>query len=113
MKTIEEAAIVMIELSKEEKLKLLPEILKNYYRGFLCSTIGDWAYTLEYITAQQYLNVCASRTAQTLIPELLQFKPENLSPNAVWFPTPLFHDPDPTRKKVLEDLIKLIENEND
>jgi hypothetical protein len=99
------------ELSKEKKLKLLRKILRNYHRGYLCMEIGGYAYRLDYISVHQFYDKPCSLIAQALIPELLQFKPDNCTPDKAWFALPENEDaPDMIRKDVLKKLIKLIEN---
>jgi hypothetical protein len=99
------------ELSKDEKLKLLREVLEKYRNGYLCLKITSNALACGYITRDQYSETSGSYLAQKLIPEILQFEPAGTFFGGAWFAGVAHEsDLDLTRKKVLEDLIELITN---
>jgi hypothetical protein len=101
--------IAVRELSKDEKLKLLREVLEKYRNGYLCLKIASNALACGYITRDQYSESSMSCVVYVLIPEILQFKPAETPFGGAWFEGVAHEsDPDLIRKGVLKDLIELI-----
>jgi hypothetical protein len=98
----------MQELTNKQKLEVLKETLR-YYDGYcLCNVIAHEAYLMDYIEVGEYDRYSNSSISNSLIPELLQFKPEGKRNGESWFgPT---ERPGSTAKRtqVLKDLIEMI-----
>jgi hypothetical protein len=75
----------MKELSREQKLRVLKEVIDEYNGGFLCGLIARKSYFLGYITSSECGRASNAVIAKELIPELLQFKPKGCTINNSWF----------------------------
>jgi hypothetical protein len=91
------------ELTKEQKLNILNEILRLYPNGYryLCIAIPEIAHSERYITDVDYYSYDSSDIAKSLIPELSQFEPSHVRHS--WFKT------NAERVKAVKKLIKIIE----
>jgi hypothetical protein len=95
------------ELTKEQKLKVLNKVLKDAPDGdyYLCRKIAFMAILIECVTNLQFRSYSTSSIAVRLIPELLQFKPGDMSIYHGWFNSAA------ERTEALKKLIKIIEEQ--
>jgi hypothetical protein len=98
----------MKELTNEQKLEVLEEALKYYDGYYLCYRIARAAQELRYINSSIYIENEDSAITQILIPELLQFKPEEMKKDDPWFGKPFREESTAKRTQVLKDLIEMI-----
>jgi hypothetical protein len=98
----------MKELTNKQKLEVLEETQRNYRGSFLCHKIAQKAYVLRRITSSEYGENEDSMISQTLIPELLQFKPRWRGKDVSWFGPAKNPESTAKRTQVLKDLIEMI-----
>jgi hypothetical protein len=93
------------ELSLKDKLSILRAVKDKYNGGFLC---------LDIITVYNELHGncfsrCSAMKVTDLIPELLEFKPENLKISDSWFGSVAISSNRKKRMMVLNLLIEMID----
>jgi hypothetical protein len=103
----------MKELTKEQKLEVLKECIREYkvLPIYLCPLIACTARSIYMINDNEYFNHSNSTIAKTLIPELLKFKPEDKELNMGWFGGR--ETGYEKRKEVLDELYELIKNSHE
>jgi hypothetical protein len=98
----------MKELTNKQKLEVLKEVRENYNGHYLCSVIAEKARRKGCIEEDEYEHGFNYEIAQTLIPELLQFKPESMDISDSWFGSTHNTEAIAKRREVLEKLIEMI-----
>jgi hypothetical protein len=101
---------VMKELTKEQKLKLLNEILEHYIGEYICIKIAYKALYADLILPEEFFYNYYGDIAVALIPEMLQIKPEIKEINGFWFGRQFEPESNKLRKEKIKELIKIIEN---
>jgi hypothetical protein len=105
----------MKTLTKEKKLEVLEQSLSAFRRNngrYLCHIICRELYINGHITGEEYDNMPSGALIKMLIPELLKFKPKNKDIGEPWFDMlEGGHFDIESRKKVLRELIQIIETD--
>jgi hypothetical protein len=94
------------ELTKEQKLEVIDEILAKYerderYQWYICNNVKDAAYIKGYDDSL--------RTAVDLIPELLMVKPADESITSEWFGSVFGRQNRPRRLAALRRVREMVE----
>jgi hypothetical protein len=108
------------ELSKEQKIEVITSVLKDFQNSgnanFLWIALPRKTADLGYISYDDYFDL-GRVILSTLIPEILQIKPENKSEGDKWFGNVVNNQRDviesnwKRRKTALRKLLKIIEND--
>jgi hypothetical protein len=94
------------ELTKEQKLAVIDEILARYerdedYHRYICGDVTDVAKKKGYVGGGAY--------ALKLIPELLAVRPSNHMEVVSWFGAPRIHENRPRRVDALKRVREIVE----
>jgi hypothetical protein len=101
----------MKELTRDKKIAVVELVLNGYNGHYLCPSLTCSAMRLRLITPKEYMIHTNSETAQTLIPEILLFKPEGRRDSHSWFGCADIPESIEKRRKVLEELLSMLKNQ--
>jgi hypothetical protein len=101
----------MKELTRDQKVAIVERALRDHDGTPLCIRLAGVATNMGFITFREWVNNSFPKVTQTLVPEILLFKPERVSGSQSWFGNPLLPESIEKRRQVLEELLDMLKNQ--